>query len=234
MKIILTIIASSIVLLIHTSSIYAALLTFDDQVNGTSSYSYDGDDDGNDDVVFSTTSPMGFSSVGPGPNMSFINEPGIVGMTNLNPDLRVDFTYGGVDNLTFSFAISFTMVENQYGVNFTIYDSNDVILATTHQTAGFTKPDGQNNSDYPEAVVSLDFSGTASYALFDFDSEAYAYIIDNFTGTFGSKEVVSNEVKSRTASIPTLTDYGIILLFLCLSFAGLSRIRTNRVKPCEL
>ena len=65
------------------------------------------------------------------------------------------------------------------------------------------QPDGTNPSDFPEAEMNLDFGGVASYALFDFEvlcentdllgenCGLARYIIDNFSGTFGSTEEIS-------------------------------------------
>jgi len=44
-------------------------------------------------------------------------------------------------------------------------------------------------SDFPEGVVTVSFAGTAAYATFDFTTEFGRYIIDNFEGAFGSREV---------------------------------------------
>ena len=50
----------------------------------------------------------------------------------------------------------------------------------------------QGSSDFPETLVSTSVNtGVASYALFDFDDVSTSgsrYIIDNFTGEFGSTE----------------------------------------------
>jgi len=67
----------------------AVVLTFDDAIVGATSYSFDGDGDSIDDVIFSTTDLSGFNTVGPGTNMSYIEQPGLEGSTIF--DLRVDF-----------------------------------------------------------------------------------------------------------------------------------------------
>ena len=44
-------------------------------------------------------------------------------------------------------------------------------------------------SSYPEGIVTLPFSGLASYGLLNFNSQNGGYMIDNFQGTFGNTEV---------------------------------------------
>jgi len=180
----------SIVLL--TSNISnAATIDFNAVISGSTSFGFDGDGDTVDDVIFSTTDPSGFNTAGPGPNQSFINEPGLEGTNLLSPDLRVDFLNGAVTNLNFGFAVS-GFQSGADGVTFSIFDSNDVILNSIFQSADITFPDGVNPSDFPEGFVNLNFMGIASYALFDFSSnEANRFIIDDFSGTFGSTENIS-------------------------------------------
>lgn len=167
----------------------AALLTFDDAITGETTYSFDGDADTIDDVIFSTTDPSGFNTVGPGPNQSYIDEPGLEGTTLISPDLRVDFLNGAIANLGFGFAMS-NPVQPGIGVSFSIFDSGDNLLNSIFQEAGYTFPDGTNQSSFPEALVSLDFLGIASYATFDFSGSSTRYILDNFSGTFGSSEEI--------------------------------------------
>lgn len=169
---------------------HGALITFDTVVAGATSFGYDGDGDGINDVVFSTTDPLGFNTAGPGPNMSYINEPGIEGTTSLAPDLRVDFLKGAVGTLGFGFAMSAGVGGPPVSVTFSIFDASNNLLGTSTVDANFTDPPGASaTSSFPEALVSLAFAGEASYATFDFNSAgAPRYIIDNFSGTFGSTE----------------------------------------------
>ena len=166
----------------------AAVITFDELVAGATSFGYDGDGDGVNDVVFSTTDPLGFNTVGPGANMSYINEPGIEGTTLISPDLRVDFLVGAVDAVSFGFAVS-TGAALANAVTFSLFDAADNLLASVTADADFTLPNGIDPSSFPEALVPLAFAGTAAYGTFDFDMTAGRYIIDNFEGTFGTTEV---------------------------------------------
>jgi hypothetical protein len=177
-------------LLAISSHSLAAQLTFDDAISGATSYEFDGDGDGTNDVIFSTDDPSGFNTSGPGPDMSYINEPGLEGTTELSTDLRVDFLNGAVNSLGFSFALS-TEEGGTYGVTFSIFDEHDNLLNSSFTIADFTLYDGVNPSSFPEAEVSLGFSGIAAYALFDFSTDSNRYIIDNFIGTFGSSEDIT-------------------------------------------
>ena len=195
------------------------VITFDDlrSLGEIASYGFDYNNDGVNDLVFSTTDPDGFNDSGPGLNMSYIDEPGLEGTTTLVPDLRVDFTEGVVNNISFTFALS-TSSGNFYGVLFKVFASDGNLLAQEYQLADFTYPielgdtavsnpqnpdsisyqsteawpvsptpqslDEPYPSDFPEAIVKIDFSGRASYATFDFDygeNEPSRYIIDDFT-----------------------------------------------------
>jgi len=181
----------------------AALITFDTVVTGATSFGYDGDGDGVNDVIFSTTDPSGFNTVGPGPNMSYINEPGIEGTTLLSPDLGISFLNGAVGTLGFGFAMDTFTTDSSTAMTFSVFDAADALLASTTVLADFTvtsPPSGL--SSFPEALVSLSFLGTASYATFDFNStNAPRYIIDNFTGTFGSTERPSTVPEPATVAL---------------------------------
>jgi hypothetical protein len=178
-------------ILFFSSTLQAAIVTFDTLVAGATSFGYDGDGDTTDDVIFSTTDPLGFNTVGPGSNMSYIDQPGLEGTTLLSTDLRVDFLHGAVTNLTFGFAQNLT-VGGIDGVTFSVFDNTDTLLNSSFLLSDFTLPNGSDASTFPEALLSINFGGIASYALFDFTSiNASRYIIDNFSGTFGSTEDIS-------------------------------------------
>ncbi len=188
------------------------IITFDEAINGLESFSFDANNDGLSDVIFSTVDPFGFNTVGPGPNMSYIEEPGLEGTTLLGEDLRVDFLGGAVGNLEFGFALN-TFEEN-HGVTFSVFDKNDNLLNTGFKQAFFTTtPEGV--SSFPEAVMSLNFPGVAAYGIFDFDGSLEEtemspnrYIIDNFTGTFNAADVNIAAPGSlpETALLPDNTD----------------------------
>lgn len=165
----------------------AAVITFDDLVTGATSYAWDGDGDGIPDVVFSTTDPTGFNTVGPGTNMTYIQQPGLEGTSLLAPDLRVDFTFGARDSIRFGFALDSNSQDDTASLS--LFDSTGNLLGITTAVGLYTTtPSGTSN--YPEGIVDLPFAGTAAYGTFDFTSDYGRFIIDNFAGTYGSTEVV--------------------------------------------
>ena len=225
---IITVILTSGTLLFSGFS-QAAIITFDTLVMGETSFGYDGDGDLIDDVIFSTTDPGGYNTAGPGPDMSYINEPGLEGTTSLSPDLRVDFLNGAIENITFGFA------EIVLGnLTFSIFDNTNAVLATDTVASAFTTLPDSSSSAFPEALVDLDFEGIASYALFDFalfgdeecevedDDQCFGrYIIDNFAGTFGSTE----DIPPQTDPIPAVPVPAAFWLFgtALIGFIGFSR-----------
>ena len=163
----------------------AAVITFDNLISGQTSYAFDGDGDGIPDVIFSTTDPTGFNTVGPGANQTAIQEPGLEGTSLLNPDLRVDFIFGATGSLSFDFALNSSSADPLYFASFSVFDSADNLLGSSTVQGLY----GPGPTSFPEGIVSVPFSGTAAYGLFDFTSEFGRYIIDNVDGTFGSTEV---------------------------------------------
>jgi len=209
-------------LILPINKALAVTLTFDDAISGATSYSFDGDSDGTPDAVFSTTDPSGFNTFGPGTNMSYIDEPGLEGTTTLAPDLRVDFPLGAVGTLNFGFALSAGGETANLTVTFRVYDVSDIEIGSVTQLAAFTQPAPPTDSDYPEAIASVSFSGTAAYATFDFDNtDASRYIIDNFTGTFGSTERPPAPPSTPGATpIPVFGPAGLLLLSVLVAVLG--------------
>ena len=183
-------VAVMMILLCGGLSANAAVITFDDLITGITSYGFDGDGDSVDDVIFSTTDPAGYKTIGPGSFMSYIDEPGLEGSTDY--DLRVDFLRKAQDYLNFGFALDdFSETPNTWA-EFWVYDSAGNLIAHDFEYGLYTLPDGVTQSSYPEGMIETTFSGIASYALFDFNNDASGgqrYIIDNFEGRFGSTEV---------------------------------------------
>jgi len=176
-------------LLIFTMNSHASVITFDDAISGSTTYQFDSDADGIMDVIFSTTDPYGFNTVGPGTNMTYIQEPGLEGTSLLNPDLRVDFLNMAKNSLKFGFALNSDSENSTTYTAFNVYDAGGNLIDSDTKFGLYTKPDGINDSDFPEGEILVAFSGIASYALFDFSSDYGRYIIDNFEGTYGSTEV---------------------------------------------
>jgi hypothetical protein len=176
-------------------------ITFDDLVSGATSYGYDADADGVVDATFSTADPAGFNTVGPGTNQLYINQPGIEGTQLLPVDLRVNFSIGAVGSLGFGFAVNSTAATLPGAVNFRIFDSGNTLLASVLADAS------RGTSNFAEGLVSLSFVGTASYATFDFTGAGGSsrYIIDNFTGDFGTAAVPEPLIWAQM-----LTGFGLI------------------------
>ena len=191
----------------------AVTLNFNDAIVGQTTYSFDADSDGIFDAVFSTTDPAGFNTLGPGPNQIYIDEPGLEGTSQLNPDLRVDFPKKAVGSITFGFALNSASTPGG-SASFKLFDSSNNLLSDVNVPgARFVLPGG-GTSAFPEGQVSTSFSGEASYGLFDFDTEFGRNIIDNFQGTFGS-------IERAPAPLPLL---GVAVAF------GYSRSLRKRIK----
>ena len=164
----------------------AATITFDTLVTGQTSFGFDGDGDGIADAVFTTTDPTGFNTIGPGLAQFYIQEPGLEGTTLLNPDLRVNFTFGATGPISFGFALSTVTPAAANFASLRVFDSSNTQIGFA-EVAGqrFNLPGG-GQSTFVEGVVNVAFSGTAAYGLFNFSGEGSRYIIDNFNGNFGS------------------------------------------------
>jgi hypothetical protein len=180
---------------------YGAIITYDDLIIGQTSYSFDGDLDGNPDVVFSTTDPSGFNTVGPGTYMTYIQQPGLEGTSLLNPDLRADFLTQAQGYLKFGFALNSSSGGPNTWTDFKVFDAGGNLIASQTQLGLYTYPDGTNPSNYPEGEVNVTFAGVAAYALFNFSSDYGRYIIDNFEGTYGTTEVPPNAVPEPTTML---------------------------------
>jgi hypothetical protein len=189
----------------------AAVITFDNVISSQTSYAFDGDGDSVNDVIFSTTDPGGFNTIGPGTNMNYIQEPGVEGTAMLIEDLRVSFLNGAVGSLSFGFALSSGAEGPDVFAKFSVYDASDALIATSTVYGLFTAtPSG--NSSFPEGQVNVNFSGLASYATFDFSSGG-RYIIDNFSGTFGSTEasaIAAGQVPEPSTAIMLLIGGAIV------------------------
>jgi len=164
----------------------AAVITFGEVVQGQTSYGFDGDGDGINDVIFSTTDPLGFNTIGPGLNQRYISEPGLEGTSLLNPALRVDFLKGAAGSIRFGFALnSFVESDNTFAA-LQLFNSSGTLLASAQQAGLF------GTSTFPEGQINVSFADVAAYGLFNFGSDYGRYIIDNFEGTFGSTEDVDS------------------------------------------
>ncbi len=90
----------------YPATALASTITFDDLISGETSYLFDADGDGINDVNFSTLDRFGFNTIGPGLNQLFIHEPGLEGTSMLETDLKVEFLHGTSGSISFGFAIN--------------------------------------------------------------------------------------------------------------------------------
>ncbi|MFE4106320.1 PEP-CTERM sorting domain-containing protein [Almyronema epifaneia] len=198
---------------LNVAMVEAAIITFDDLVEDETSFGFDGDGDGIDDVIFSTTDVLGFRTVGPGLNQNFVEEPGLEGTSLLNPDLRVEFLNGAVDSIRFGFALNSLTEGPATFASFSLFNAADSLLAST-QVSGLFTDTALGSSNFPEGEMAVSFSGTAAYGEFNFSSDFGRFIIDNFAGTFGSTEPI--------ASVPEPLGLSGFLIFAGLAI-GLKR-----------
>ena len=98
--------------------------------------------------------------------------------------------------------VGFAMLATQeiYGVTFEVYDHTDNLLASTFQVATYTNITA--NSDFPEAILSLDFTGTVAYGRFKFDDVPLRYIIDNFDNPLCTKGYLRPPCANSQKNLP--------------------------------
>jgi hypothetical protein len=181
--------ALSLLAFVAVNPASAAVVTFDTVVSGQTSFGFDGDGDGVNDVIFTTTDPDGFNTIGPGLNQSYVHEPGLEGTSELNPDLRVNFLNGASGSIAFGFALNSSVASPSSFASLELFDASNASLGSISVPGAFTSTPG-GTSSYPEGRLTLNFSGTAAYGLFNFESQGGRYIIDDFEGVFGSTEPV--------------------------------------------
>jgi hypothetical protein len=140
------------------------------------------------------------------------------GTSLLNPDLRVAFLRGAVGSLSFGFALNSLTANPAFFASIRVFDASNNLLAQQSVAGAFTTT-SSGQSSFPEGLLTVSFAGTAAFATFDFTSQFGRFIIDDFSGTFGSTE--------RPPAVPepaTLALIGIGLAGLAFSrrriFAG--------------
>ena len=172
-------------LLILATGASGARITFDDLFAETSVYGVDANGDGLDDVLFRMLDGSGLVSAGSGLGLTYVETPGLGGVSSPGADLRVDFPAGAWGTSGFSFAVE-SSVENDAAA-LMVYDVTDTLLAAI--TIAETEMSvSSGSSRYLEGSVSLPFSGTASYALVDFAADGVDFVIDNFEGMYDTSE----------------------------------------------
>lgn len=171
-----------------THTVSAQVINFESLVQAQTVYGVDINDDGIDDVLFSTTDPTGFGVGGPDPNTQ-LYASGVLLETSseINPDIRVDFPGGAIDLMQVGFALLTGVDDPGQGLNLEVFDQSGNPLAMTSQ-AGELLPLNPSMSTsvsaFPEGLLTVSFEGVASYALFDATTTGSRFVIDNFAGTF--------------------------------------------------
>ena len=154
-------------------------ISFDGYAGPAGSISFDGDNDGFDDVTFHTTAGSGIATGSLEYVQTYLWDGLLLGTQQGGVDLGVNFTNGATGSLGFAFAISaFGAFPN--AVLFSVYDAANTLLASAYGDAFY------HGGDAPEGRVDLGFAGVAAYATFDFlgTGNSADYFIDNFTGTY--------------------------------------------------
>ncbi len=170
----------------HSAS--AQVINFDTLVFAQTVHGVDINDDGIDDVLFSTTDPNGFGTAGPDPNTQLYASGLLLeSSSTINPDIRVDFRGGAIDLLQVGFALLTDVNDVDQGLSFEVFDQAGIPLVSASQRGELLplNPSIDTSvSGFPEGLLSVSFEGVASYALLDATTTGTRFVIDNFGGTF--------------------------------------------------
>ena len=173
-------------------------------------FGFDFNNDGIDDVRFSTTNPGGFNTGGPDPSTQVHATGQVLETSSLSaPDIRVDFLGGATGPLQVGFALLTDVGELDQGLLIEVFDQADNQLGATFQRGELlpiTTGLGSGVSGFPEGLISVSFPGVASYALLDATTTGTRFVIDDFTGTF------SPETIPEPGSLAVLGFSGLVLL----------------------
>ena len=200
--------AASSVVFAHSAS--AQVVDFETLIATQSVFGFDFNNDGIDDVVFSSTDPAGFNTMGPDTTVQ-VHASGQVLETSstANPDIRVDFPGGATGQLQVGFALLTDVGELDQGLLLEVFDQTGNPLGSAFQRGELlpiTTGLGSGVSGFPEELLSVSFQGVASYALFDATTTGSRFVIDNFTGTFSPAPV------PEAGSLTLLGLAGLVLL----------------------
>ena len=171
-----------------TNSVSAQVINFETLVTPQPSFEVDINDDGIDDVLFSTTDPAGFNNFGPDPNTQiFASGLLLESSSTTDPDIRVDFPGGAIDQLQVGFALLADVNDLDQGLQLDVFDQAGTQLGSTFQRGEIlplTVTAITGMSTFPEGLLTVSFEGVASYALFDATATGTRFVIDDFSGTF--------------------------------------------------
>lgn len=184
---ILVVAAASLIASAHSAS--AQVIDFETLVAPPQTvHGVDINDDGIDDVLFSTIDPIGFGNTGPNPATQ-LHASGLLleSSSTIDPDIRVDFSGGAIDLLQVGFALLTNVNDPDQGMRLEVFDQFDNQLGSVFQRGELLPLNvsvDTNVSRFPEGRLSLPFEGVASYALIDATTTGSRFAIDNFGGTF--------------------------------------------------
>jgi len=175
----------------HNAS--AQVVDFEDLVATQSVFGFDSNDDGFDDVVFSTTAPGGFNTAGPDPDSQMYASGQVLETSSISdPDLRVDFFGGAVGQLQVGFVLLADVNDLGQGLLLEVFDQSDNQLGSAFQPGEISSLTTDPNLplfEFPEGLLSVSFEGVAAYALLDATASGTRFAIDDFTGTFSPETV---------------------------------------------
>jgi hypothetical protein len=193
-----------------TNNLSAQVVDFETLVATQAVFGFDINNDGIDDVRFSTTNPGGFNTGGPDPSTQVHATGQVLETSSLSaPDIRVDFLGGATGPLQVGFALLTDVGELDQGLLIEVFDQANNQLGSTFQRGELlpiTTGLGSGVSGFPEGLISVSFPGVASYALLDATTTGTRFVIDDFTGTF------SPETIPEPGSLPVLGFSGLVLL----------------------
>ena len=197
----------------------ASIITFDAPPTDPFSYTVDADGDGTDDVLFSTDMPGGLSRLYLYSSTNIDGYALMEGISNDQEELRVDFLAGAQDYISFDFLINSRVEYDDLWATFEIFNSSDMLLASSMESG---KVDGL--SQYTEGQISATFSGTASYAIFNFNcpdiiNQNELFLLDNVAGSFGSSEVTQIPDPPQSVPEPQIT---VMFAVGLISLAGIA------------
>jgi len=169
-----------------TTNLLAQPIDFDALSFGDTLFGFDVNADGQNDVEFSTTDPLGFGIGGPNPDdQVFVAGTVLESSSILDPDVRVDFLNGAVNSIGLGYALLTGVADLGQGLQVDVFDSADVLIGSTFQAGQILS--GTNNggvSVFPEGSISVSFAGVAAYALLDATTTGGRFAIDDFEGDF--------------------------------------------------
>lgn len=112
----------------------AQVIDFETLVATQAVFGFDVNNDGSDDVVFSSTDPAGFNTTGPNPvNQFHLSGQVLETSSASSPDIRVDFLGGATGQLQVDFALLTDVNDPGQGPLLEVFDQADNQLGSMFQ-----------------------------------------------------------------------------------------------------